>query len=380
MELKKTKRAGKWSAGLVRALVSLAVCVGVLGLSAGILAYVYASAGVEAVQEESGGAQLPRVEVQRIELTNVEDTLTLTGAAMPWEDVLVPAETAGIIEWLGVDKGSRVEEGQELARIDTESIRAAVDQAQAQAKLAAQEFDRVQSLRKRGVSADRDFDSAQANLDVARANLRSAEIQLRKSVVKAPFAGIVDRRMGEPKEFTDAGQPLFRLVQTERVKASVGVPERDIGHFEEGDAVRVAFDALPGATFDGTIHHIATTADMSTHTFTTEIEVDNEDGRIRPGMIARVTFVRASYPDSVLVPIFSTFLLDETRYAVVVEDGLAQLRTVEAGIIKGGTVQITEGLEPGDLLVTRGQYEVRGGEPVEVTNTSKDETEDGAAA
>ena len=83
-------------------------------------------------------------------------------------------------------------------------------------------------------------------------------------------------------------------------------------------------------------------------------------------MIARATLVRRSFPNSVLAPIFSTFLLDEKRYVVVVVDGKAHLRPVEVGVIQGGYVQVTKGLSEGDLLVVKGQYDVHEGEAVEV--------------
>jgi membrane fusion protein, multidrug efflux system len=306
------------------------------------------------------------VVVERVRLQTVEDQLNLTGRVIPWSDIMLSAEVAGRIEWQGVHEGELVTAGQELVRIDTQSLRTRLDQANAQAKLAEQEFERAQGLRERGVNAPRDIDNVRAALDVARADVRALDIQFTKSLVKAPMDGIIDTLTHDPDEFVDIGVPLVRLVQIDRVKVEVGVPERDVAHFTVGQAVHVKLDALVGQSFEGTIHRIATTADMTTHTFTTEVLVDNPDGNIRPGMIARATLVRKTYENSILAPIFSTFLLEDQRYAFVIEDGVARLRTLETGVVQGGSVQVLSGLEDGDLLVIRGQYDVREGDRVEV--------------
>jgi len=355
-----------------KAWFSLGICLILLAI-AGL--FVVGARRWKKVQAEQAGqnsansTQQPQVEVMPIERTTVEDRLVLTGTAAPWEDVTISAETTGKIERQEIEEGDLVEAGQELVRVDTKSIQAMLDQAEAQARLAQQEYERAQSLTRRGVSAERDYDSAVAGRDVAEANLRAMRIQLEKSVVKAPFDGVVDSLFRDEREFVDIGSPLLRIVQVHKVKALVGVPERDVSWFKVGDPVRVRFDAIPDEEFQGTIHSIATTADIATHTFATEIELDNPEGRLKPGMIARATLVRRTFPESILVPIFSTFLLEDQRYAVAVKDGSAQLRTVKTGILQGGSVQILDGLEQGDLLIVKGQYDVRDGELVQVTAT-----------
>jgi membrane fusion protein (multidrug efflux system) len=279
------------------------------------------------------------------------------------------------VEWIGAEEGASVEAGAELLRVDTESLRARLDEAQAQLTLARQEFERARRLAQRGVSSERELDSAQASLDVAQANVRVLAIQLEKSVIAAPIAGVVDTVFVDENEFVDMGSPLVRMVQVDRLKVEVGVPERDVVFFETGDTVRVRFDALRGEEHSGRIHRIATTADPVTHTFTTEVALDNPGGRARPGMIARLTLVRETYEDAVVAPVFSTFLLEDQRYAFVVEDGVARLREVKTGQVLGGRVVVTQGLSEGDHLIVRGQYQVRDGDVVTVIGPSAPEAD-----
>ncbi len=354
--------------GAGRVVVSVLVCAGIL------VAGAAAIAGALLIRSESSEAakvprneKIPNVRVQALEAILLEDNLALTGTLESWEDVLVSAETTGQIEWQGVEEGQEVEAGDVLFRIDTRTLEAQLAQARAQHKLALQEHERCEQLTQRGAVAAQALDNVVATRDVAAANVRLLEVQFAKSIIHAPFAGIVDRLLMEKGEFVDTGTALARLIQVHKVKVSVGIPERDIRHFSAGDSVDVAFDALPGQEFEGRIHRIATTADMITHTFDAEIELDNPEGHLKPGMMARTALVRSEHPDSIVIPIFASVLLDEDRYVYVLENGKALLRKIEVGIVQGSSVQVTSGLSAGELLIVAGQYDARDGEPVQVT-------------
>lgn len=353
-----------------KALISAAVCTGVILV--GVLIVVAPPPGADealAGDTVNQAERIPNVKVKVLQSQELRDVLNLTGTVYPWEDVTIAAETPGKIDWKGIESGDTVRKGQELFRIDSEALRASLEQAEAQARLAAQEYDRVQRLLARGASTRQDEDSAVANRDVASASLRATQIQVDKSTIEAPFDGVVDRIFQEQDEFVDTGKPLVRLVQVHKVKVNVGIAERDIPTFKAGDSVKVRLDAYPDRVFDGTIQIISPTADMSTHTFTAEIALDNPDGCLMPGMIARAELVKNVYPDAIVVPVFSAMLLDDSRYVFLERDGKAELQPIEIGIVQGNDVQITEGLKPGDRLIVVGQRDVRPGEPVNVQET-----------
>ena len=354
-----------------KVLVTLALCAVLICAGAAVVV----AAGRNFREREANRAKvnhaerIPNVKIRVLKPGLIEDKLALTGTVDAWENVTLSAEVAGKIEWKGVDQGDGVKKGQDLFRVDTEAIQTRYQQAQAEARLAGQDFDRIRKLTDRGVGAQREQDSAIANRDVAEASLRALEIQMRKSVVKAPMDGVVARVFSEQDEFTDVGKPLVHLVQLEKAKLRLGIPERDLVHFKLGDEVKVRLDALPDREFPGTIHRIAPVADLVTHTFDTEIAIDNPDGCLKPGMIARANLVRKMFADSIAVPIFSTALIDDKRFAFVEKDGKAELREIEVGIVQGSDVQVTSGLAPGEHLIVVGQRDARPGEAVNVTET-----------
>ncbi len=350
----------------------LEVLVCIVIVAVGVLSVFLARsrAAYSSSERNTSDPEVPVVEYIRITPQTLEDRLRLTGSVAPWKEVTLSAEVGGKIESRFAEEGESVKAGQELFHINTQVLQARLAQARAQARLSSQEFQRAQRLATKGVSAERDLDSAVASKEVAEAEVKTLEIQLAKSVVRAPFDAVVDRCFKEPNEYTDVGAPLIRLVQLDTVKVEVNVPERDVPAFKVDDLVHVAVDAYAGESFTGRIHRIATSAEMGTRTFRTEIEIKNENLKLRPGMIARVDLIRGIYPESIVVPIFSTFLLDQQRYVAVVENGLARVRPVETGIVQGGTVQITRGLSEGDLLIVKGQFDVRDGAPVNAREAS----------
>lgn len=360
---------------MAKAYVTLAACVAIVGACLGIVAVVAWARG-NSTEGEENAKRIPNVRIAVVEPTTIEDVVTLTGRITAWEDVVVSSEARGKVEWQGVEEGQEVHAGQEMFRIDTKSLEAKLAEARAQCKLCMQEYERAKSLKERGVSPEQALDSAVANKDVAEANLRMLEIEVAKSVVRAPFDGVVDKVFEEQEEFVDVGAPLAHLVQVQKVKAEVGLPERDVPFFAKGDKVNVRLDAIPDRVFEGAVRRIATSADMMTRTFLTEIEIDNPDGALRPGMIARADMVRNTFPDAIQVPIFAAVLVDDQRYVFVEEEGVARLRPVEAGVIQGNMAQVTKGLSPGEHLIISGQYDVRDGEPVNVLQDTAATPED----
>lgn len=311
-------------------------------------------------------ARIANVRVERVEPVLLEDVLVLTGSVTAWEEVTLSAETSGTIEWQGIDDGAVVTSGQELLRIDTESLQARHVQAQAQLNLAEQELSRVQALARNGVTSPQELDRIQVNRDVAASDLRVSEIALSKSVVQAPLDGVADTVFRKAGEFVDVGTGLVRIVQVDRVKVVIGVPEKEVPLFAAGADVAVTVDALPDHTFDGRIYRIATTAESSTRTFATEVEVDNAEGLLRPGMIARVKLVRKTYPDAIAVPIFAVISLDGRHLVFVESDGQAEARPVEVGFYQRNLVHVTHGLSRGDRLIVVGQRDLRDGQAVRV--------------
>lgn len=351
-----------------KALITFGLCAFII--SAGALVSVIGSKG----KPGAGQAQAERnveepklnVAVRVLEARDVEDTLYLTGTLFPWEEVTVSSETRGKIESQDFEEGDVVAAGDSIAKINTTTVQANKDQAMAEYRSAVQELERMEKLREEGISSPQDYDKAVMTRDSSRARLRLTEIQLEQSVVTSPIDGIIDRLEKEKGEFVDIGTPLAHIVQVDKVKLLIGLPEREVVHFEPGDKVQLVPDAFPDKVFTGVIHRIATSAELSTRTFITEVELDNREGLLRPGMIARGRFVRQVHREAITAPLFSILSRGDESYVFVEEDGTANLRAVQLGSVRGDAIHVTEGLQHGDRLIVAGHRDLRDGQEVAV--------------
>jgi len=353
----------------MRMLTSIGVCLALICAGAGVLyVLVFSQPPASAQQETAPPPALPEVSVRIDELRPqpFEDLLYLTGQLLAWEDLVISAEANGNVEWQGVEIGDEVAAGDELYRIDTVSIQADYARAAARLELAQEELQRYEGLQASGVGSAQAYDQARAEAKLARAELRSNEVRLERSIVRAPIDGVISMLEKEQGEFVDFGTALCGLVQIDRLNAAIPVPEKDIPFFSVGDTVVLRFDALPDREFEGTIFRIAPTADLATRTYLVEIEVQNDDRLLRPGMTARASMVRRIFEDSIVVPIFAIRALENQYFVMVEQDGIAHVRPIVPAQLQGNLVRVGSGLSAGDRLIISGHRELRDGAPVRV--------------
>jgi membrane fusion protein (multidrug efflux system) len=183
-----------------------------------------------------------------------------------------------------------------------------------------------------------------------------AERTLRDASVKAPFPGTVGRRQVSRGEFVQVGQPLFELVALDPVEVEFHVAERDSARVDEGQTVEVHVAPYPDEAFHGTVRTISPTIDARTRTLRVEAEIPNPDGRLRPGLFARVDLGVAQRADVMLVP--EEAVLQRADGQIVYRTGVdnrVERVAVTTGEHHEGLVEIASGLRPSDAVVTRGQ-------------------------
>lgn len=306
------------------------------------------------------------VVVSEIVPQEVRDVVVLPGEADPWLEVRLAAETAGRVERLLVREGDHVAKDQVLAHIDVTALGAGLNRAKAAFALAEDQLRRRQGLFQEGIITEEELDQVRTEHVLARETLRHAEIEYNRGLVRAPMAGRVNDLLIEAGEFVDRGQAMLELVNIDRIKFQVQVPEMDVRFLATGMAVQVMVDAFQGQGFPGVVDFVAFKADSATKTFRTQVVVDNPDGLIRPGMISRVAFVRQIIPDAVVIPLSALIDRGGERMVYIEEEGVALGRKVAIGVIERDRVQITEGLAFGDRLIVAGHREVEEGAAVVV--------------
>lgn len=306
----------------------------------------------------------------------VEDTLWITvaadGRAAAIREAVVTAQVEGQITALPVRENSGVARGGLVLQIDSATYALRVQSQEAELLKAEAEYRTLtvfdaETVTDPEVRATRDrMARARSGLDQAEVALAEARLDLDRSRVKAPFGGRVADLQVVEGQYVRVGDPLMTVVALNPIKVEANVLEKDLGLLAEGRRATVDFAALPGQTYDARIQTINPVVDPETGAARVTLHVDNRDGRIRPGMYARVTLEAEAFPDRVLVP--RTAILERgdgrRRTMLFVYDdqgdvGRSEWRYVTTGRENETHVEILEDpetsmVEPGEVVLTEG--------------------------
>jgi len=322
-------------------------------------------------QDAAGFERIINVEVMPLQLERFVEQVRLTGVVQADRDVTVSAEEAGRVVEVIVDKGARVGEGDPLVRLDAELIEAQVAQAQAQATLAEETWQRRKRLWEEDrVGSELAYLEARANADQTAATLRNLRERLARTVVRAPFGGVVEDRMVEVGSLLAPGTPVARIVDLSPLEIAAGVPERYAPDVRVGATVKVSIDALPDEDFEGRVRFVGSTVETQSRTFPVELTLPNRSGLIKPQMVANVQVERRAIDGAIVVP-QNALVRVENGFVVFVVSGPEGEERVEARPVtirasQSNRAAIEGEVQPGDRIVVTGQQIVAAGDRVRI--------------
>jgi membrane fusion protein (multidrug efflux system) len=312
----------------------------------------------------------PPVVFANVEVRNLEERIDATGELVAKESAQIASEISGSVTELLVDEGEAVEAEQVLLEIDPErrnlelaNARAGLAEAEAGLGEQRRDYQRASTLHERGIASDATLDEAKTALalgrsraEAARAQVGVAERAVRDASVRAPFSGLIARRKVSRGEFVNVGQPLFELVALDPVEVEFHLAERDSARAVIGQEVRVSVAPFPDEIFPGVVTVVSPTIDPRTRTLRVKAQIDNPDGRLRPGLFARADLGIAVREDVLLVPEEAILLRSDGSVVFRRTEGNRVERVVvETGKQRGDRVEIIRGLASSDQVVTRGQ-------------------------
>lgn len=310
------------------------------------------------------------VVVEKVQVRDLEERIEATGELLAKEQATIACEIAGRITEILVDEGDAVTAQQVLLEIDPErrnlelaDARAGLAEAEAARREQEREYKRRKTLHDRGIASDADLDQTTTDLalagsraEAAAARVGVAERAVRDASVRAPFSGLVARRTVSRGEFVNVGQPLFELVALDPIEVEFHLAERDSARAVIGQEVRVRVAPFPEEYFRGVVTVVSPTIDPRTRTLRVKAEIDNTDGRLRPGLFARADLGVAVRRNVLLAPERAILLRSDGAVVYRTREGNRVERViVETGEHHGTQVEVASGLEAGDVVVTRGQ-------------------------
>ena len=306
------------------------------------------------------------VRVQEVDLESLSIQSTYVGNLLPNQRVIMRSEIDGVIENIYFDEGEEIVKNKKLVDISTKELSLKLKIAFADSKLAETNLNRDEKLAKKNLIPNAQLDQTRTFAERALLNKELAKISLNKSLIKSPLKGTVKTRFVKVGEFVRKGDRLAEILEVDRILIKVNIPGQEILQIKIGQKVDIALYILENKKFEGQVKKIGLEADASNRTFPVQIEVDNRERELRPGMLARVTFTQRVDQDQVVIPRHTIMERDSGRIVYVVDNGKAFQREVSIGISQREKVQILMGLSKGEQLVVEGHTKLTDGEEITI--------------
>lgn len=359
----------------VRRYSVIALCtVGLVGL--GAYAWV-ANRGAPGPVAVSGGAAAPEtmpaldVEAVPVATRSMADDVTAVGSLVSNESVILRPEIAGRIAAIHFRDGTPARKGAVLIEFDAAVQLAESQQARANLRLAESNARRAEDLFSRRFVSQSARDEAASRLEVARAAVALATAQFERTRIRAPFDGVVGIRNVSVGDFVKDGEVLVNIEDIATLKLDFRLPELYLGRLRPGQALEVTSDVLPGEIFPATVDAIDPLVDAQGRAVLLRARLPNADGRLRPGVFARVRLILQDRPEVLVVPEEALVPAPgNVQFVYRVDGDKARRVAVRTGARRAGMVEIVEGLSAGVRVVTAGQLKLRDGATVRVVPTA----------
>jgi RND family efflux transporter MFP subunit len=310
-----------------------------------------------------GGAPPTPVETDTVISGQIARVITLPGTVEAIRTIGVNAQVAGAVLEVPVEEGDRVETGEVIARLDDRELQAQLRAAEASYEVADAAFQRAEQLLERQVITQPEYEAARTAYEAARAQVEQLRTRVGFAVVRSPIGGVVTSKVVQSGDVVGNQGRLVDVAEVDTMVVRVNVSELDILDVQPGNPVQLRLDALPGEALQATVRRVFPTADPTTRLVPVEVALSPADGRrTRPGYLARVEFQLEPKDDALLIPAGAIVSRGGGEGVYLVSDSSSVvLRSVTPGLTSAGRVEILEGLQVGDRVVTAGANLLRDG-------------------
>lgn len=333
---------------------------------------------VDTIAEED-----PVVCTQTVKTAGDTQEFTYSGEVVGRYESQMSFQTGGKITNRNVESGSIVNKGDLLMQVDPQdveqSVKAVESQmaaAQSQFNLAADNLTRYQNLYEGGAIGKAQLDSVKTSYDVAKASLNQVAAQYEASRnqldytgIYADSAGVITNIYAEEGQVVAAGQTVLTIVQSDEREIEISVPENRVNQLRQAEKIQVTLWALPEVTLEGTVREIVPMADPVTRTYKAHISLDSVPKELELGMTATVAVSSPVVEQGgyVEIPISAIYQTGSVPQVWVVEKNVLHLKKVEVGDFDEDSIQVTKGLQSGDIIVTAGVHKLTEGVKVQTT-------------
>jgi membrane fusion protein, multidrug efflux system len=313
----------------------------------------------------AGGPPAMPVEAAAARSDTVIDAILATGQIEALQSIELRPDVEGRLVQILIREGTPVARGTPLFKIDDAELKAQVAEVTAERDLARQSLTRTRDLLGQKASSQSELERAEATMRSNEAQLERLKVRLDRTLVRAPFAGIVGQRFVSLGDYVTSDTRLASLQTVTPQRASFQVPERYADRLKVGQQVSFRVAALPGRQFTGKVDFVDPTVRLPGRTIMVKARVPNPRSDLQAGMFIEVRLATAVRSNAVVIPEDAVLPLQGSNFVWVVTDGKATRRQVELGVRTPGFVEIKNGVEHAEQVVVGGQERLAEGAPVQ---------------
>ena len=286
------------------------------------------------------------------------------------QNLIIYPEYSGVLSQVYVKSGQKVNKGQILARIDDGGLSNQLAQMETQATLAKTTFERQKNLWDKKIGSEIQFLQAKTNYEAQMKAVAQMRAQLGKTIVKAPFSGVIDEVITEKGQVVGPGQQLMRIVNLSDMYVSANVPESFIGKIKNGAIVDVEVKST-GKIYKGKVRQIGNYINPNNRNFSIEVAVPNSDNLLRPNQVAVLKIEDYKKANAILVPesiVTENAVGEKIIYTVDTsgKEPKAIKKTIVVGLTSGANIEVKSGLNKGEQIIIEGARSVQNGDIVEI--------------
>ncbi|MDR9365792.1 MAG: efflux RND transporter periplasmic adaptor subunit [Balneolaceae bacterium] len=353
-----------------RIITIIIVLVVIGGLSYPKVKPWLSSSGEEQVSANSRGNNLLEVEAVEMDYETIDDEIFSSGTIQANEVVELSAEASGIITDIYFEEGREVQEGDLLLKINDSELQAQKQRAEFRLALAEQREERQRRLLERGGISQEDYDATLNEVNVLRSEIQLINAQIDKTEIRAPFSGVIGLKYVSVGSYIGPNTRIASLQEVDPIKIDFSVPERYISRVNVGDEILYSVQGVD-STFTGEVYAIEPRINTETRTLQIRAISENDDQLLYPGAFANITLILDEINDALMVPTISIIPGLNSQKVFVASDGVVEERIIRSGIRNSQKVQVIEGIEQGDIVLTTGLLQVRPGMEVNITEITK---------
>lgn len=350
-----------------------------------LLVIVGAVAGVKALQigrliasgKEEGGPPTETVSTAQVTRESWDRTVESVGSMRAVQGADLSTEESGVVTKILFENGAEVQEGDLLVELDTDTEQANLRSAEAEQQLARTVYERTRRLRENSTVPQSDLDAAESQLRKMTALVEQLKATIRKKQLNAPFSGRLGIREANLGQFVNQGDKIVSLQSLDPIYVDFLLPQQLLSQLVPGSELRVVTDVYPDKVFEGQLTAANSEIDPITRNIRLQGTLKNPGGLLRPGMFGRVMLSLGKPEEVTAIPVNSVITATYGDSVFVVEEKageagekqlVANQRFIRTGRSEGDFVAVTEGLKPGETVVTAGAFKLRNGSVIEVNN------------